>query len=130
MAYLTGTDLLERVEKTRERLSSDYAVVCEEIPDFCSNFSVDEFIAMYLAVKSRQLSNHDGMYSAPIVDFMNHDENYNVQVVWDNQSHLGEGLMVFADRNIEKGEQILWHYGYKGNQKFLKDYGFILLDGS
>ena len=85
---------------------------------------------MFLAVKSRQLSNNDGMYSAPIVDFMNHDENYNVQVVWYDQSLHGEGLMVLADRKINKGEQIFWHYGYKGNQKFLKDYGFLLLDGS
>ena len=60
-------------------------MVCEELPNFCENFSENEFIAMHLGIESRQLHNNEnGLYSAPVVDYMNHDENNNASVMMDD----------------------------------------------
>ena len=40
---------------------------------------------MYLGIESRQLHNNEnGLYSAPVVDYMNHDENNNASVMMDD----------------------------------------------
>ena len=40
------------------------------------------------------------------------------------------GLYIFAKMKVNKGEQLNWHYGNKGNHAFLKNYGFVLNDNS
>ena len=40
---------------------------------------------MYLGIESRQLSNDGyGLYTAPIVDYMNHDEDNNIDVMMED----------------------------------------------
>ena len=57
---------------------------------------------MYLGIESRQLHNNEnGLYSAPVVDYMNHDENNNASVMMDDQAGLGNGLIVYASRDIK-----------------------------
>ena len=45
-----------------------------------------------------------------------------------DEGPFGIGLYIFATANVAKGEQLHWHYGNKGNHKFLKNYGFVLND--
>ena len=82
---MDGTNMKRRVNKNKQNLQTDYLMICEELPNFCEKFSEKEFIAMHLGVESRQLNNNkNGLYSAPLVDYMNHDEDSNAGVMMDD----------------------------------------------
>ena len=94
------------------------------------NFSFSDYLNIFFGLESRQISNPEDTHCVPVIDFINHDEGKNVEVIFDDQFKLGEGIMVYALRDIKQGEQIVWHYGYKGNHELLQSYGFMIDDGS
>lgn len=62
----------------------------------------------------------------PMADMLNTNNPQNTAWYYDQ---LREGFVIEASRDIKSGEQLYDWYGAKCNSDFLKNYGFILLDG-
>ena len=125
LSNLQGSPLQIDVKKIKSELNDDYELVANAIPGFRSEYSLKEFIEMWIKVESRQLKNKDfGSYTAPYVDILNHHESPNVAV------YYMDGVQVWAKTNVMKGEPLNWNYGDKGNYELLKMYGFVMTDGT
>ena len=116
-------------------LENDYKIVAENIPGFTDEYSLDEYKFMHIVNESRQLKNDTfGSYNVPFVDLFNHDKIQSISIRYfedqEKGEGLGAGLYISAKMDIKKGEQLNWHYGDKGNHEFLRNYGFLLTDGT
>ena len=119
---------LSLLEKQKKKLSFDWAAVSATFP----SLSYDLYAYHWLIVNTRTfyyvsdtksekpLSHDDCLALIPFADCFNHAD-VGCEVVFSPS-----GYTIYADRDIEKGEEIYISYGNHNNDFLLAEYGFIL----
>jgi hypothetical protein len=118
------------LEKQKAKVDRDWAVATS-----ASAFEVEyeDFLHSWLLVNSRtfyhvterteKLPTDDRMVLQPVADLFNHTAVGGCKVSFDD-----EGFTVVAERDMDKGEEVLISYGRHSNDFLLVEYGFFLDD--
>ena len=126
LEYLKGSPFLLQILEKKEDMKSDYAILCQYLPDF-KQFSYLKFCQARLLISSRIFSINDNKTDvlAPFADLLNHKRPRQTQWYYDDNL---ESFVIQATEDIKEGNEIFDSYGRKTNARFLLNYGFCLED--
>ena len=128
LEYLKGSPFLYQILEKKEDMKSDYAILCNYLPDF-KQFSYLKFCQARLLISSRifgiSINDKKTDVLAPFADLLNHKRPRQTQ--WYYDDHL-ESFVIQATEDIQEGSEIFDSYGKKTNARFLLNYGFCLDD--
>ena len=128
LEYLKGSPFLLQILEKKEDMKSDYAKLCEYLPDF-RQFSYLKFCQARLLISSRifgiSINDNKTDVLAPFADLLNHKRPRQTQWYYDDKL---ESFVIQATEDIKEGNEIFDSYGRKTNARFLLNYGFCLED--
>ena len=117
------------VNQPLDRQLADYQKDWNVTKDVCQRRGFDEqdFKYYWMIVNSRSFhwkpshARAGSMVMCPFIDYLNHGPTGSTCLVSQNN----KGYEVHADRDYERGEEVLATYGGHSNDKLLVHYGFI-----
>ena len=128
LEYLKGSPFLLQILEKKEDMKSDYAILCQYLPDF-KQFSYLKFCQARLLISSRifgiSINDNKTDVLAPFADLLNHKRPRQTQWYYDDNL---ESFVIQATEDIKEGNEIFDSYGRKTNARFLLNYGFCLED--
>ena len=128
LEYLKGSPFLLQILEKKEDMKSDYAILCQYLPDF-KQFSYLKFCQARLLISSRifgiSINDNKTDVLAPFADLLNHKRPRQTQWYYDDKL---ESFVIQATEDIKEGNEIFDSYGRKTNARFLLNYGFCLED--
>ena len=128
LEYLKGSPFLYQILEKKEDMKSDYAILCNYLPDF-KQFSYLKFCQARLLISSRifgiSINDKKTDVLAPFADLLNHKRPRQTQWYYDDKL---ESFVIQATEDIQEGNEIFDSYGKKTNARFLLNYGFCLDD--
>lgn len=90
------------------------------------SFDLSDFEWAVAVVLSRSFFAENGLRLAPLLDMANRGEGCtNEPQIGGLGIFGGKGLKVIADRDTDKGQEIVISYGPKSGIEFLEDHGFV-----
>jgi hypothetical protein len=111
-----------KMKKIQKEMKNNYTML--EKKGFTKGFSLKEFVEAYLLFQSRDFrigEKTDDIIMVPFADLFNTERKQNA--VWDFD-RTKEHFLIYASRDIKKGEEITLDYGDYSNSYFLHSYGF------
>jgi hypothetical protein len=110
-----------------DRFQSDFNEICEALPDFCQQHSLETYKWARLVLRTRAFSlDRDGVDQTalqPFVDMINHDFTNMASWRYDQEGRRGQ---IYARRPIKAGDAVTISYGAKSNRCLLRIYGFAI----
>jgi len=130
-SWLEGSLFRKRIKRHRESLEKQYETISELVPEFPSEFSLDEFLWARAAISSRVfgwnlpgLPVEDGTdFMVPLGDMFNHRSPKQVEWSFNKTTNSFEYK---ALEDVPAGSEILISYGGKCNSQYLLSYGFTI----
>ena len=124
---LQGTcDILNKISYKKLEIKTDYDLICEQIPQFESRFTLERFCFCICIASSRIFGFEiDGKKTGgfvPFADMINHKRPK--QVIW-SFNNKKNGFQIEAIDDLPKNSELYDSYGKKCNSRFLLNYGFV-----
>ena len=91
---------------------------------------IEQYKENFVLVTSRNFLRRDSSFEdvnsmVPYVDLLNHKNNYNVYFYFDDYK---DSMIVYAIKDINKGDEVINYYGEENNINLYTGYGFIIKD--
>jgi len=127
-AWLDGSDAMEASRQMQVHLEDEFAdlqasLFASRPDDFPeSSFNKKNYFWASAVVASRAYGDDgegNNLAIAPLVDFINHQPGA-LQL-----TRFSNGIVAYASRGYEPGEQVWVNYGGKSNAELLTQYGFV-----
>ncbi|KAL4505376.1 hypothetical protein ABPG72_002438 [Tetrahymena utriculariae] len=128
LLYLEGTAALKLVQEQKEDIKTDYESISQLIPEFKSEFSLEQFRWAFLCSHSRvfgiQVKGIKTSVMVPLADMLNHKHSGQEDSEWvfDDATNC---FTVKTLKKIQRNQQIHFSYGSKCNSKLFLNYGFV-----
>ena len=91
---------------------------------------IEEYKENFILVSSRNFARKDSAFEevnsmVPYVDLLNHKNDYNVNFYFDDHK---DSMIVYAIKDINKGDEVINNYGEDNNIHLYTGYNFIIKD--
>jgi hypothetical protein len=128
MAYMEGSDGYPASLQMKEAIENEYESLkplFEKHPEIFTPevYSYENFVWASAVIASRAYGDDaEGSYLsiAPLVDFLNHGSGA-LQL-----TRFGNGIVAYAHKRYDEGEQVYVSYGGKNNAQLITQYGFVM----
>ncbi len=130
--YLEGSVALDRAESRLRNLRREYRDICNALPAFAAEHSVDDFIWASFVVTTRVFGVSVGGVSTsalvPFADMLNHSRERGVALAdWHyDDDTKGFSLVTNGSSRLSVGQELFISYGRKSNARYFVNYGFTV----